>query len=488
MIKFIVTKMMDEASAKIRIKDYEGAKDLYTTIININSKNNLISQNELPIFYRGVVKIKLKDYKDSINDFSQVIKINNANDEAYFFRAIAKENLGNDDSALIDYSTSINLNPLEKTYKNELIRIKKKIHQNHSAFIKDTQNITTETKSRSFNTKPVEIVNESKKKLKKGIYKNKNIKKLDDEIKNKPLNQFQQEVSSKERISKNNKVQKLYTSNTSIESKKEQQDLSKEVKHYNSISKNEKKVKNGIFNNISFKNSFLLFLFTFFPFIFFRQVVDNSFQGINENISNNYNFPISKGEPLSEKDHINLFNYAKSFLEDKDYLSSKYYFSRLIESDPNNTFALNMRGLSQYKLKDYSGAINDFSKAINLDNKFMLAYNNRGISKISLKNYQGAIADFTQAIALKNNYVNGYINRGTAHYKLGNFKESLYDFDKAIEINPKDSAIYIGRSIVKQKINDIKGACTDLEVAIKLSSIDMIEKNWYKRNCVNQNF
>ena len=542
MSNFITTKMLDEARLKLGIKDYEGAKNMYTKIINANLARKLSLQNELPLFYRGLVNLKLKDYEEAIKDFSQAIEIDNKNDEIFFYRAIAKENAGDYKSALKDYNSSIKLNPLEEIYKSEKNRLIKLIKQKSDDFKKGHQKRKKEKilKSRS--------IFEKTKLIKKSFLNNfmnpeKEVVNLLFGIDNEEIftvmevseilelnTKFVENIYSKALLImdngnfKNNlkSKNKVKESNEKIYIKSKEYDQNKEDKlqilDYSLLGKVNKFTKNknaksteydlkngneietedlsliGKVKNPSKLNFTKLISIAFFtlvlPLIFFYKF-KNEFKK-NQNFANEVNKKefkqiiknkIIDDEDFSKKDQINFFKYGKNALIKKDFLVSKEYFSLLIKNDPSNHLAMHMRGVSKFHLKDYKGAIKDFSQAISLNEKSKISLNNRGIAKMSLKNYQGAINDFSKAIEIDNKYVNGFLSRGTANYKLENYRESLLDFDKAIEISPNDSEIYIGRSIVKEKTNDIKGACLDMKKASNLSIISQINKNWYKNNC-----
>ena len=56
-------------------------------------------------FYeRGKVHLESKDYKEAISDFDKVISIDPLHSTAYFSRAQAKEELGDEDGAEKDYA------------------------------------------------------------------------------------------------------------------------------------------------------------------------------------------------------------------------------------------------------------------------------------------------------------------------------------------------------------------------------------------------
>ena len=148
----------------------------------------------------------------------------------------------------------------------------------------------------------------------------------------------------------------------------------------------------------------------------------------------------------------NLFNLGFQAYNNKDYKTSEYYFTKVIELNLKNSGAYHNRGLSKHYLKDYDGAIKDYNEAIRLNPSISETYNNRGAVKYDLSNtkeknseeynklIKEAIEDYNEAIRLNSNYSTAFYNRGLAKLQLGKIEEAIKDFIKAYESNNNNEA------------------------------------------------
>src|SRR5205807_7426106 len=73
-------------------------------------------------------------------------------------------------------------------------------------------------------------------------------------------------------------------------------------------------------------------------------------------------------------------------------------FNRVLELDPQSTWAYHIRGRTYMELREYGQAIEDFNHAIELDPKNSWAYDGRGLAYLLLRDTKSA----------KSNYVAGW--------------------------------------------------------------------------------
>lgn len=69
-----------------------------------------------PYFYRAIAKLSLDDYKGAEADCSLAIERNKFKSEAYKVRGFARQQLGLDSLAIIDYNTGLEYNPIDKYF------------------------------------------------------------------------------------------------------------------------------------------------------------------------------------------------------------------------------------------------------------------------------------------------------------------------------------------------------------------------------------
>ena len=205
---------------------------------------------------------------------------------------------------------------------------------------------------------------------------------------------------------------------------------------------------------------------------------------------------ISKQLASMSIDGQNIFydlpGYAMENAYDKPYRSSlQQYIKRIwdgfekskdaetdllkqeaMESYPDNSKLLNLRGIHQVQQNKYNAAMEDFDKAIELDPNHAIAYINRGILNATLDKTQEAMADYGKAIELDPNNAEAYINRGILNTKLDKTKEAMADFDKAIELDPNNATSYIIRGIFNDNLDKTQEAMADFDKAIELDPND----------------
>src|SRR5687768_1508969 len=71
-------------------------------------------------------------------------------------------------------------------------------------------------------------------------------------------------------------------------------------------------------------------------------------------------------------------------LQSGDFASAKSELTKIIDTNPKNKEALNLRGQARAGLSDFYGAISDFTFALETDSTFAEALNNRGEAKMNL--------------------------------------------------------------------------------------------------------
>ena len=69
-----------------------------------------------PYFFRAIAKLSLEDYKGAVDDCTLAIERNKFKSEAYKVRGFAKQNMGLDSLAIVDYNIGLGYNPLDKYF------------------------------------------------------------------------------------------------------------------------------------------------------------------------------------------------------------------------------------------------------------------------------------------------------------------------------------------------------------------------------------
>jgi tetratricopeptide (TPR) repeat protein len=121
-------------------------------------------------------------------------------------------------------------------------------------------------------------------------------------------------------------------------------------------------------------------------------------------------------------------------------------YSRAIDLDKNQAWALAKRGHLHLNLGNYGQAIDDLNKAIEKDYSIYWARSSRGIAKQFMEEHEEAINDLSLSKEDEEKYsptILGQIVaiRGTSHLSIGQYTQALKDFLRAFEINPQQQGV-----------------------------------------------
>lgn len=96
------------------------------------------------------------------------------------------------------------------------------------------------------------------------------------------------------------------------------------------------------------------------------------------------------------------------------------------------------------------------------------ALNNRGLAYDKAGEYQRALTDLDKAIALKPTAAHLYVNRGNANKHAGNMQRALEDYGKAITHSPNLEAAYSNRGHVYKLLGDYNAAVREYKAALAI--------------------
>lgn len=148
----------------------------------------------------------------------------------------------------------------------------------------------------------------------------------------------------------------------------------------------------------------------------------------------NYKDAIEDMDKAIELDTANTFAYFNRALmhyEQQDYKSAMADLDRVLKDEPGNALTLYNRGLINANLGAYEAALNDLDRVIDINPDNVLAHFNRAAVFIELGMYDDALEDYDKAIELYPDFAKAYMNRSYVHGLLGNTKASKADYDIA---------------------------------------------------------
>jgi tetratricopeptide (TPR) repeat protein len=126
--------------------------------------------------------------------------------------------------------------------------------------------------------------------------------------------------------------------------------------------------------------------------------------------------------------------------------------------------------LAEGKVKnnDYQEAINIYTKVIESNPEDSFAYFGRGLSKMSLEDYQSAINDFNLALQFNPDNPEIFFDRAVSKGKMKDFFGAIYDYDRVLEYDPQNVRAYFNRGLAKIDFNQKDSGCLDLKKASEM--------------------
>ncbi len=126
-----------------------------------------------------------------------------------------------------------------------------------------------------------------------------------------------------------------------------------------------------------------------------------------------------------------FFNRAILKYEQKDIRGALEDLNRVLQDEPGNALTLYNRALILAQVADYRGALDDYDRVININPDNVLAYYNRASVFIELGRYRDAMDDYSKAINLYPDFAQAYMNRAYVKNMLGQFTSSKQDYQIA---------------------------------------------------------
>ncbi len=148
----------------------------------------------------------------------------------------------------------------------------------------------------------------------------------------------------------------------------------------------------------------------------------------------NYESAIEDMNKAIELDTANTFAYfnrAIMYYEQQNYKAAMDDLNRVLKDEPGNALTLYNRGLINANLGAYEEALSDMDRVLDINPDNVLAHFNRASIFIELGMYQDAVEDYDKAIELYPDFAKAYMNRSYVHQLLGNAKASKKDYDTA---------------------------------------------------------
>ncbi|MBQ9583303.1 MAG: tetratricopeptide repeat protein [Bacteroidales bacterium] len=125
------------------------------------------------------------------------------------------------------------------------------------------------------------------------------------------------------------------------------------------------------------------------------------------------------------------FNRAILKYEKKEWTSAIADLNAVLKEEPGNALTLYNRALIYAQVGETDKAVDDLDRVININPDNVLAYFNRAAMFIEQGKYAQAIRDYDRAIELYPDFAKAYMNRSYAKSMLGQLSDSRRDWETA---------------------------------------------------------
>ena len=140
---------------------------------------------------------------------------------------------------------------------------------------------------------------------------------------------------------------------------------------------------------------------------------------------------MSRAVELDSTNTFAYFNRALLYYELHDYNSAMRDLNRVLADEPGNALTLYNRSLLYAQVGDYASALEDMDRVININPRNVLAYFNRAAFFMEMGRYRDALSDYDRAIELYPDFAKAYLNRSFVENILGMKEESKADYKTA---------------------------------------------------------
>ena len=142
---------------------------------------------------------------------------------------------------------------------------------------------------------------------------------------------------------------------------------------------------------------------------------------------------------------------AYSLLQQGEVEDAIAGFTRALELNPDDEYALTFRGVAHHQQGARAAALADFNKALELKPDYADAYYHRAASHSDNGFYDNAVADLSKALELSPDNVMAYTLRGYALSMQGKHRIGLADLNQALRLDPDNTEAREMRRFIRQR-------------------------------------
>ena len=143
--------------------------------------------------------------------------------------------------------------------------------------------------------------------------------------------------------------------------------------------------------------------------------------------------------------------------------------SAVVDRNPNDAEAYNVRGTAYGRAGMLSQALRDFNRAIALNRRFHQAFANRALIFRRMGQTNQAARDYNTALSINPQYDIAYIGRGNIYRQAGKTNQAFRDYNQAIQLDTTDPRAYHNRGLIYQDQRNHEFAIEDFSTAVSLA-------------------
>lgn len=160
---------------------------------------------------------------------------------------------------------------------------------------------------------------------------------------------------------------------------------------------------------------------------------------------------------------------ANKALKQFDEVGADY--ERLLEVEPNQVEVYLHRAWFLLTQKDFDGAVADCDRILKLTNgENLKALGIRGDARFRQKRYEEALADYNRLIELDSRHEAVLLQRSWLHYRMLNYAACIADCDRVLELSGGQTLqAFVNRGDAYMRLNDIERALVDVRQALAIN-------------------
>lgn len=176
---------------------------------------------------------------------------------------------------------------------------------------------------------------------------------------------------------------------------------------------------------------------------------------------------------LTEDSSNEVLNFAMGAVDHalKQYTNAIKYYSKAIESAPNNPFYHMSRAVANAEMTEFVAKIDSKNHKLIIDADPVNQLKNTQ----KIYNYDMALEDVNRSIELDASVAQFYYNRANILYLAGDLVGAINDYTKTIELNPTMADAYFNRGLIQVKLKETKKGFLDISRSGELGNTNAYE-------------